>query len=266
MNPYRDTFEDTTIGEITQGSVFVGGISKSYKDNETYGVIITPRCDIAQKKVLIYYYLPMVSFESWLAVDFPLLFINYLKKDTYGGLRSTLKQLNMSDSIVGKYKSNQIKEVADKFLDGNINNALKKFLDKLSDVEKYQEHKITDEEIISKYHKFKEPILNDLISNKNPDFYLIENRKFIYVIRVKELNRLTRDFLFKLAGGIDHSLSGEELRDNDIRQLNQDELFMPIFKIKSPYIEHIMQHFMQQFNRIGVEDLCDVTIRKIKGI
>ena len=30
---------------------------------------------------------------------------------------------------------------------------------------------------------------------------------------------------------------------------------MPLYELKSPFIEHVMQHFLQQFNRIGIEDI-----------
>ena len=55
--------------------------------------------------------------------------------------------------------------------------------------------------------------------------------------------------------GIDNMLTDEELKVNDMRQLDEKDIYMPLYELKSPFIEHVMQHFLQQFNRIGIEDI-----------
>jgi hypothetical protein len=69
--------------------------------------------------------------------------------------------------------------------------------------------------------------------------------------------------MFQLAQGIDKKLTKEELSSNDLRQLDDDDLFMPLYEIKSPFIEHIIQHLLQQFNRIGIEDVSREFVSKI---
>lgn len=51
---------------IDQGTVIYGIRSNKYPECACYGVIITARCDIAQRKVPKYYYLVAVDAELWL--------------------------------------------------------------------------------------------------------------------------------------------------------------------------------------------------------
>lgn len=55
---HRDLFEEPIIGNITQGSFFNGAVSRIYPDDiEIYGLVISPRCDIEQRKcrfIIIY--------------------------------------------------------------------------------------------------------------------------------------------------------------------------------------------------------------------
>ena len=51
MKKSRRIFDDAKIRNITQGSIFNGGTSCLYTHDNVLGVIITPRCDIAQHKV-----------------------------------------------------------------------------------------------------------------------------------------------------------------------------------------------------------------------
>lgn len=52
--------------KIDQGTVIYGIRSRKYPDCACYGIIITARCDIAQRKVPKYYYLVAADADSWL--------------------------------------------------------------------------------------------------------------------------------------------------------------------------------------------------------
>lgn len=54
-----------TITETQQGCIFSGAKANGYEDCTVYGLIITPRCDIAQCKVMTVHYLPIVKLEDW---------------------------------------------------------------------------------------------------------------------------------------------------------------------------------------------------------
>lgn len=62
---------------------------------------------------------------------------------------------------------------------------------------------------------------------------------------------------FKIGNGIVSSdLQVDDFKNNDIRINDPDEdMIYPVFVLKSPYIEHLMQCFTLCFSRIGVEDI-----------
>ena len=61
--------ESPLIGKMTQGSIINGCISEDFPNEEVYGFIITPRCDLEhQGKVNTVHYIPAVPFELWFDV------------------------------------------------------------------------------------------------------------------------------------------------------------------------------------------------------
>ena len=78
---YRDLYSEPVIGKITQGTIFNGAKSRRYPGcHSVFGIVISPRCDIEQKKVPLYYYLPAIKMEDWMNMDFPPLYIVALEK------------------------------------------------------------------------------------------------------------------------------------------------------------------------------------------
>lgn len=131
---------------------------------------------------------------------------------------------------------------------------LNKTLKQLSDVEKYEEGKKYFSKLVETYGGPKKELFKEIAANKNLNYYLLEGVDDFWLIRMRELNRLTPSVLFRLQNGIDSKLTDQELSENDICQY-EGELFLPLYEIQSPYIEHIMQHFLSSFNRIGIEDM-----------
>lgn len=261
MEKSRKIYIEPAIGNITQGSVFNGAISQKYEGYNVLGVIITPRCDIAQQKVPYYYYLPIVSFEDWKKVEFPSLYVAKFEKETLSKLRSELKREKISESLVGLYDSAAILDIlSQKRM--KIGKSLEKALKQLSALEQYNKKKIKLSELVTLYEGPKKEIFKEIVANKNLNYYLLEDNEGSFsIIRMRELNRLTPSLLNMLKNGIDTKLSDLELKENDISQVD-DDLILPIFEIKSPYIEHIMQHFLLSFNRIGVEDMHETLVNK----
>lgn len=253
MKKSRRIFDDAKIRNITQGSIFNGGTSCLYTHHNVLGLIITPRCDIAQHKVPYYYYLPMVSFEDWKKVEFPDLYIAKLRNETFSRLRNELKNVRISESIVNHYTAKKIGEIIAMTI-GRIPKNLNKALKQLSDVEQYEEKKENFSKLVETYDGPKKEVFREIAANKNLNYYLLEGVDDFWLVRMRELNRLTPSVLFKLQNGIDSKLTDQELLENDICQY-EGELFLPLYEIQSPYIEHIMQHFLSSFNRIGVEDM-----------
>lgn len=257
IKEFRDIFSEPVIGKITQGTIFNGAKSRRYPGcTSVYGIIISPRCDIAQKKVPLYYYLPAIKMEDWIKVDFPSLYITTLEKDVKEVLKSTIIKCKESDSILEKFSPTDVERIIKKHK-AQLESKVENRIDVWKAIENYKRggsfKDITDKD----KSNVRKNIFDELITHKNSSFYFLENKHdgSGFVLRMREISRISPEIFFKLANGIDGKLTKQELEENDLRQLEDDEIYMPIYVVKSPFIEHIMQHFMQQFNKIGIEDV-----------
>ena len=257
---YRDIYREPVIGKITQGTIFNGAKSRRYPGFlSVCGIVISPRCDIEQKKVPLYYYLPAIKMEDWMKVDFPPFYIAALEKEVKGGLKSTLIDCKESESILEKFTPAEVERIIRKHKP-QLGTKVENKIEVWKAIENYKQggplKDITDKDSSN----VRKNIFDDLITHKNSSFYFLENEHEGggFVLRMREISRVSPEILFKLANGIDGKLTEQELEENDLRQLEDEEIYMPMYVVKSPFIEHIMQHFMQQFNKIGIEDVPKV--------
>lgn len=253
---YRDIFEEPIIGKITQGSIFNGAKSREYPNsNSVYGLIISPRCDIEQRKVPLYYYLPAVTMKDWLSVDFPPIYVKVLEPEIRNSLKGVLKECKESETVLYKMRADEVERIIRKHKP-QLNPKVEEKVNLLKALEHYKMGGEFSEITSQDTSGVRKSIVNDLITHKNPSFYFIENeQEGGFVLRMREISRLSPDMLFRMANGVDGKLSQLEMEESDLRQLEDGELYMPLYVVKSPFIEHIIQHFMQQFNRIGIEDV-----------
>ena len=173
-----------------------------------------------------------------------------------GGLKSTLKDCKESETILEKFCPADVERIIRKHKP-QLGVKVENKIDVWKAIENYKKggpfKEITDKDTSN----VRKNIIDELITHKNSSFYFLENEHEGggFVLRMREISRVSPEMLFKLANGIDGKLTPQELEDNDLRQLEDEEIFMPMYVVKSPFIEHIMQHFMQQFNKIGIEDV-----------
>lgn len=253
---YRDLFEEPVIGQITQGTIFNGAKSRFYPNNpNVLGIVISPRCDIEQRKSPLYYYLPAVKMEDWLHGDFPSIYIPRLEEDVKKVLKQQLIKDGESETILDKFKPEFVEQRLRKH-SPQLKKNVKERLDVWKALEAYLGGGSLESVMNKDCSNIQKSIFDELIANRNPNFYFLEHKNDQgYVLRMREISRLTPDMLFRLGKGIEGQLSEIELGENDLRQVDVNELFMPLYVVKSPFVEHIMQHFLQQFNRIGIEDV-----------
>lgn len=191
-------------------------------------------------------------------VDFPPLYIKALEDEVKGGLKSALKENNESETVLDKFPCAEVERIIRKH-QPQLKHKVEEKIEVWKAIEAYkrggQLKDVTDLDTT----KVRKNIFDELITHKNSSFYFLESKtEGGFVLRMREISRLTPDMLFRIAQGIDGKLSDKELEENDLRQLEVDDIYMPLYVVKSPFIEHIMQHFMQQFNRVGIEDVPKV--------
>ena len=262
----RSIFEQKKINwQLQQGAIINCCVSEDYPKSEVWGVIITPRCDIGNKKVSTIHYLPIIKFEDWLEYDFICLFTKSLKQNIKGLLISKFKEYAISSTLFDNNvsKDDIIIAIKSKITDKSLQKTIE-LLENYFNIE--DPTKMID--FIKKNSKLKDSIIREIKEGKDRNFLLIEdwNEKSKYkVVLLRDVRRIT----FKLAQKISNSIleseiSSDEWEKNDIKQTNVDANILYIeSQIKSPFIEHLIQQFFHNFGRIGVEDMHEETLEEL---
>jgi dGTP triphosphohydrolase len=261
--------EKKSMIDLQQGVIINGCVAEDYPDSDVFGVIITPRCDIDNKKVSTIHYLPMVSLEDWLNNDYVKRYQKDARKKILNTMRKSLSDCKISTNILdGNLSTGDILKAAEP-LSSN-----KKEYDKFkSDLDEYINLKdfFYCKNNISKWTEGK-TFLNEICKWKNASYYILEDwddETKYKIILLRDIRRLEFNLALRLKTGIvEQNLSDDDLRRNDIHKEKESTIlrrYRTLAQIKSPFIEHIVQMFFYNFGRIGVDNHEDNLKEKIIG-
>ena len=252
------------IGQLEQGSIINCCLAEEYKGKEVYGIIITPRCDISNEKVTSFHYLPIVSYYDWLRINFWEIFRRKIGIDLNSKMKGILKSKNISTNIVDSFTPGEIRKT---FLERYTKKKDKdKFSETSIDLEKLlgtPSQNPSDEDFyyfFNRFDKTAKSILNEIKQNKRNEFYLIEDftdreEKSYFVILSREVRRISFEIGLRIACGLNMlELSSDDYRVSDINPKAKSGFIMAHAVLESPILEHLIQHFNQNFARIGVQD------------
>lgn len=268
----KNLYNKPRIGLIDQGSIFNGGIAEEYEGCDVFGIIITTRCDIAHNKVPTYHYLPIVHFRDWLCRDFWKIFSRRLKKDYYAKAGSLLKNNKQSAEILNYSNLVNVLEGAGNFFEKEKD--LKQFQEYLLviiEIEERESRSLSISEalkFISHNRKIASSIIKEVISNQNNLFYFLESwnsSEEFHVILLREINKLPLKIGEEIAKGLLVSQIPDRLKKKTDLDFSEELVFCET-NIGSPYIEHLIQMFFQNFGRIGVEDHDPEISKEVENI
>ena len=234
--------------EVTQGSIINCCLASQYPDKHVYGIVITPRCDLAHEgKVDYVHYLPIVDFKDWYLTDG----LNYLYSKWYLKKKEKFielsKRYSIPTSIVGIDKYERMAScITDKNQRDNYLNVVKSYFEASSDSKEFLDYVNSN--------KTKDMIIENLFRDNLPAFYLIEdweeNSHSYKVILLRELRRFSVDSVILIGKGMDSSQINEKMDE----LIFVDDMCFIQSQVTSPFVEHIMQRFSYNFCRIGVAD------------
>jgi hypothetical protein len=268
------------LGEIDQGVIFSCGRAEDYEGCGVYGLVITARCDIAHDKATIFNYLPIVELDAWIGRDGGLIVADQLLRMAAGSLRDILKNHSYSPTILDVEEPRKVMEIifpADS-KEKAIQNIRGKFLKQVQQYESARlclKGEMGKKEIVNLFelHKpIKERIIKDLINQKISGYYFLNEIEpssddIGYVILLREVEHLSQRIAVRIAKGIDYPafkiLVAEETAIGGKLDFDVLEFAMPVGKLDSPILEHLMQQFSLLFSRIGVADPDPDYIRSI---
>ena len=259
-------FEKPIVNRMTQGSIINGCVADAFPGEEVYGLIITPRCDVSHDgKVDSVHYLPVVPFERWFEVIAKPIIKEIWKKSIYSDLNTQFKNAKIGVNVMDtrltyddllkicneNVKNNSIK---DKIID-----LLNSYFDK-EDNFNFNYHLLDGENKDKKKNELIKYLVR-LEGNNIPPFYLLEawhdyGEEKHLVVLLREVHRIQFAIAMNIKSGIPESMLTEiDLKYNDLFLKNDPKNFFWVqAEINSPFIEHIMQAFVYNFSRIGVDD------------
>ena len=242
------------VRTLTQGSIINYCLADNYsKKIDVYGLIITPRCDLAHEgKVNMVHYLPIVDFDDWLCCDGE----DYLLNKWIVKLKDKFEQLCKKQKIpsdlgeLGLYE----KMAEQIFTDLSQRKHFLEILDALFSVNKSR-HILFDKYIHN--NDTQKSLLNNLIKDELPAYYLIDDwdtaRATPKIILLRELKRISYETSQKISKGM--YASDINMAIDELKKISPDnEIYHVCAEVNSPFIEHIMQKFSHNFCRIGVDD------------
>lgn len=264
--------------KLTQGSIINGCIAEAFPNKEVFGVIITPRCDLSHDgKVLTVHYVPLVPFELWFDVIAKPIIKEQWKKDLANRLDSKFNNAKVGSNIMEadftyddlcKIVEQKVLKLKDKV---EINELLDAYFDiKESAFNDY----LLDEKSHKRGHKMFD-YFSRLQENSIHPYYLLEgwqeygeNKHLVVMLR--DVRRIEYNIAKRIGQGVEESILGlEDTTHNDLFLTPKKNNFYFIQAlIASPFIEHIMEAFVYNFSRIGVEDRAgntfDLLIKSVK--
>lgn len=246
----RNIFEKE-ITEVQQGCIFNGAIVDGFGDARAFGLIITPRCDIAQCKVPTVHYLPIVKFEDWKKhILTPISQKERLEK-SLNDLSPLLVKHKIPDHLIKKEY---------KLSDDNLEKCIQSQEARNAVLEKIKNHwRLQDNQYcyssLAKWSKYQNRI-TELVDGKLERFLLLENWKGgrdFFVICLTEIYHLTLKDAQNLKDGI--KVRDIDFESNDFFHSDDPyEKYSIQAQLSSPYIEYVTQRLSNAFFRIGIED------------
>ena len=251
------------ISKVQQGCIFNGAVVDGFGNSRAYGLIITPKCDIAQKKVPTVHYLPIVRFEDWKKHHLTIISQEDRMRKSLNGLSPLLVKYSIPEHIMEKEY---------KLSDDDLEQCIQNKEARKAVIEKIKYHwNLQDRDYcfstLSKWSKYNNRI-TELVDGKLERYLLLEDWKGstdFFVICLTEIYHITFKDAQKLKDGI--KVRDIDFECNDFYYSDDPlERYTIQAQLSSPYIEYVTQRLSNAFFRIGIEDWEDKnnTIEKLK--
>lgn len=273
-----EMFDAPKLGQFTQGTVFTCGYAEDYPGKIVHGLVITARCDAAQRKVPIFSFIPVVSLRDWIFKDGAEITLRRVIDDSENTLENILEDCKLSLTVLRTASKNEIVEKLLRPLaenDRKIEAKIQKFQAAQSSIDLAEEALSNGSEelvckALKKAPKLLDKVIKELSGNKIMGHYLLRGMMTLmdeegdHVALLREVHHIPNSVAQRILNGISAIEWSSDLA-NLARCpvfLNDESYSMPVAKLRSPWIEHLMQIWSLLFTRIGVEDIDAASVRR----
>lgn len=263
-------FDAPRENEFTQGTVFSCGYAENYADTSSYGIVITARCDATQDKAPIFSYIPVVTLDDWVLYDGASIAMERVHAECLNTFRNYIKDASLSESLLETKGINEIYEshFKSKEAEKSWSNRCIKFKASIetflvnqklrAQIDPIEERRL---HLVANAAKV-DAVVKELSGNRLSGFYLLRDMPLLSgstancVALLREIHHIPTKLAREIVIGL--SKDDWEVRKESTsrcpRFVASDDLAAPVAKLKSPWIEHVMQNFTMLFARIGVAD------------
>ena len=271
-------FNQSSLQHFTQGTIFSCALAENYPLTDVYGLVITPRCDAAQDKAPIYNYIPVIPLNEWMLIDgCDIVFQRALAHYTTT-LRQPLEELGLSASLL---RTKSYQEIISAHLEpkANTDRKWKAKIEKfITHTERIEAIKLANNgydrlrriPLLKAENKIIDTLIKELAENRLTGHYLLRGmptlreRKGDHVALLREIHHIPSIIAKQIKDGVDKesltTFEGYSLRCP--RFHTDDDFSMPVARLKSPWMEHLMQTLTLLFARIGVEDIDHMAVKR----
>lgn len=267
--------------QITQGSIISYTRSLNYPNLKCMGVIISARCDLANKgKIKNMHWLTAITLDEWIyEVEFYEQ-IYRKEKELLNAIKNIVQPYNLNIDVIQKWGP----EISEKLFEKSIIEAdHKRGKDLMQKCEQWKMYEkalkepltISEKKQLLKEQKINfKKILSELQNGGNRKFCFIPRKAYDktsnssvdgLIVDIYDIHQIPIICKEKIEMGIyDYQTLLDPEKRNELNRYfyfqSQDDYILQLYKIESPWTEYLLQHFSNAFSRIGVENASDEDI------
>ena len=251
----------------TQGTIITGIRSNRYPDCESYGILVSARCDLANEKINKVFYLQACPFEQWITSNVALkMFSTNTVKELDKKIKCTLDEVELDWDVLKLFSEDEFETVTS-LPENNVYSKIN------GDYTKYKRYtsstlSITEKRLLlSEIKNTVSEICSNMISGQYSHYTFLPGTAFNgtrnigsgFLIDHQELDFMTLDTLKKIQDGkmddknFDLTQKEKEFYNKKFKILESPGFALLDGCIEPPWIEYLLQRFSNSFSRIGVD-------------
>lgn len=265
--------------EFDQGTVLYGIRSERYPNINCYAIIISASCDIANCKVEKIYYLVGVNAKEWFSTEYGYNQVYDEKiKCVFNKFQEIFKRNLLSAELIQNFSLEDIQLIIGEDVDEKRK---KQLWEAYNEYSMFCRLNMQDTDRLNAIKKDTKPIKNflkDVIRGRIFHYYFLPEDSYLgngkkdsgLIIDLQEIDSIPLDDISKIKSpGIDSLILSTYEKQEMTRLIKkyfletEDDFVAIEGSIVSPWREHLMQKFSQDFIRIGIESPTDNDIERL---
>ena len=262
---------------VTQGTVISSLRSKKYIGEECFAIIITARCDLANKKVGKVFFLEALPLNEWILSQSGMQYILIgSSKNIVDELEKLLTKYELNWETIKTFSSDEFNTVVDSSVTvQGDNEKIKELYNKYIEITKEYSSKDERKNVIRNHKKDVCNSINKIVSGQNTHYVYIPHDGLSCDFKkglIVDLQEVDYFNLEEIEDIISYKIDVQNGNLSDEKKVYYDKKFyiyegigyaIPVCDIKSPWIEYLMQHFSNVFLRIGIDTPQKEIVKKM---